>query len=56
MTTDDGTFTLSVTTTRKVRVQYSVEHGFHHFTAARFRGPPTTPGTRPKPTQASLRA
>lgn len=31
MTTDDGTFTLSVTTTRKVRVVYALEHGFHHF-------------------------
>lgn len=31
MTTDDGTFTLSVTATRKVRVSYRLEHGFHHF-------------------------
>ena len=31
MTTDDGSFMLSVTQTRKVRVLYSVEHGFHHF-------------------------
>lgn len=38
MTTDDGTFTLSVTTTRKVRVAYSVEHGFHHFTCREVPG------------------
>lgn len=31
MSTDDGTFMLSVTATRKVRVIYEVEHGFHHF-------------------------
>lgn len=28
---EDSTFTLSVTATRKVRVHYSMEHGFHHF-------------------------
>ena len=28
---EDSTFTLSVTATRKVKVIYSVEHGFHHF-------------------------
>lgn len=31
MTAEDSTFTLSVTTSRKVKVVYSVEHGFHHF-------------------------
>lgn len=33
MTTDDGTFMLSVTATRKVKVVYSVDAGFHHFSS-----------------------
>lgn len=33
MTTDDGSFMLSVTTTRKVRVVYRIENGIHYFTS-----------------------